>query len=147
MPVRVDSPMASQTTQIYNRFKEEHDEEYTSILMQKRHPLRTGSMITASSREESKSLNSEHGVRIIISASGMMTGGRVLHHAMRILPDEKATVVFVGYQAAGTTGRRVINGEKVKIMKQWIPVKCHIEKIDGFSAHADWKAVCVGFRD
>lgn len=142
LPVRVDSPMASQATQIYNRFAEEHDREYTSILMQKRHPLRTGSMMTTSTREESKKLNSERGTRIIISASGMMTGGRVLHHAMRILPDEDATLVFVGYQAAGTTGRRIQDGEReVKIMKQWIPVKCHVEKIEGFSAHADWKAV------
>lgn len=142
LPVRVDSPMAAQASQIYNRFAEEHDREYTSILMQKRHPLRTGSMLTASSREESKRLNSERGTRIIISASGMMTGGRVLHHAMRILPDENATLVFVGYQAAGTTGRRIQEGEReVKVMKQWIPVKCHIKKIEGFSAHADWKAV------
>lgn len=142
LPVRVDSPMASQATQIYNRFTEEHDEEYTSILMQKRHPLRTGSMVTASSREESKALNKERGTRLIISASGMMAGGRVLHHAMRILPDEKATIVFVGFQAAGTTGRRILDGEKeVKIMKEWIPVNCHIVRIEGFSAHADWKAV------
>lgn len=142
LPVRVDSPMAAQASQIYNRFAEEHDQEYASILMQKRHPLRTGSMLTASSREESKKLNSEKGTRIIISASGMMTGGRVLHHAMRILPDENATLVFVGYQASGTTGRRIQEGEReVKIMKQWVPVKCHIKKIEGFSAHADWKAV------
>lgn len=142
LPVRVDSPMASQASQIYNRFAEEHDREYTSILMQKRHPLRTGSMLTASTRDESKKLNSEKGTRIIISASGMMTGGRVLHHAMRILPDENATLVFVGYQAAGTTGRRIQEGEReVKIMKQWIPVNCHIKKIEGFSAHADWRAV------
>jgi metallo-beta-lactamase family protein len=142
LPVRVDSPMAANATQIYNRFAEEHDREYTSILMQKRHPLRTGSMLTASSREESKALNHERGARIIISASGMMTGGRVLHHAMRVLPDENATLVFVGYQAAGTTGRRIQEGEReVKIMKQWIPVRCHVEKIEGFSAHADWKAV------
>lgn len=142
VPVRVDSPMAAQATQIYNRFREEHDEEYTSILMKKRHPLRTGSMLTASSREESKALNKEHGTRIIISASGMMTGGRVLHHAIRILPDENATLVFVGYQAAGTTGRKIQDGAReVRIMKQEVPVRCHVEKIEGFSAHADWKAV------
>jgi metallo-beta-lactamase family protein len=134
--------MAAQATQVYSRFSEEHDREYTSIMMQKRHPLRTGSLITASSREESKKLNNEKGARIIISASGMMTGGRVLHHAMRILPDENATIIFVGYQAAGTTGRRILNGDReVKIMKNWFPVRCHIEKIEGFSAHADWKAV------
>lgn len=142
LPVRVDSPMASQATQVYNRWREEHDEEYASILMRKRHPLRTGSMQTTSSRDESKALNKETGTRIIISASGMLSGGRVLHHAMRILPDKDATLVFVGYQAAGTTGRRIQDGEhEVRIMKQWIPVRCHVEKVEGFSAHADWKAV------
>ena len=82
------------------------------------------------------------GARIVISASGMLTGGRVLHHAIKILPNENATVIFVGYQAAGTTGRRIQNGEReVKIMKNWVPVRCHIERVEGFSAHADWKAV------
>ena len=142
LPVVVDSPMASQATQVYNRFNEEHDREYASILARKVHPLRTGSMTTASSRDESKKLNDMRGTRIIISASGMLTGGRVLHHAMRVLPNKDATIIFVGYQAAGTTGRRILDGEpEVRIMKSWIPVRCHIEKIEGFSAHADWKAV------
>ncbi len=142
MPVIVDSPMASQATQVYNRFSEEHDEEYASILAKKVHPLRTDWMKTTATREESKQLNNMKGARIIISASGMLTGGRVLHHAMRILPDERATIIFVGYQAAGTTGRRILNGEsEVRIMKQWIPVRCHVERVEGFSAHADWKAV------
>jgi metallo-beta-lactamase family protein len=142
LPVIVDSPMAAQATQVYNRWHEEHDREYASLLAHKTHPLRTASMQTTASRDESKRLNDMKGARIIISASGMLTGGRVLHHAMRILPNENATVIFVGYQAAGTTGRRVQNGEReVRIMKNWIPVKCHIEKVEGFSAHADWKAV------
>jgi metallo-beta-lactamase family protein len=142
LPVVVDSPMAAQATQVYNRWNEEHDEEYASILATKAHPLRTDWMKTTSTREESKQLNNMKGARIIISASGMLTGGRVLHHAMRILPDEKATIVFVGYQAAGTTGRRILDGEReVRIMKQWIPVNCHVERVEGFSAHADWKAV------
>ena len=79
MPVIVDSPMAAQATQVYNRWREEHDEEYASILARQKHPLRTGSMMTTSTREESKALNNEKGTRIIISASGMMTGGRVMH--------------------------------------------------------------------
>ena len=142
LPVVVDSPMAAQATQIYNRWHEEHDEDYASLLAHKRHPLRTGSMSTASTREESKRLNSMRGPRMIISASGMLTGGRVLHHAMRVLPDEDATIIFVGYQAAGTTGRRVQDGEpEVKIMKNWVPVRCHVTKVEGFSAHADWKGV------
>jgi metallo-beta-lactamase family protein len=142
LPVVVDSPMAAQATQVYSRWQEEHDEEYASILAKKKHPLRTTSMTTASSRDESKRLNDMRGPRIIVSASGMLTGGRVLHHAMRILPDEKATIVFVGYQAAGTTGRRIQDGEReVRIMKNRIPVRCHVERVEGFSAHADWKGV------
>jgi metallo-beta-lactamase family protein len=134
--------MAAQATQVYNRWHEEHDREYASLLAHKKHPLRTGSMSTASSRDESKKLNDMRGPRIIISASGMLTGGRVLHHAIRVLPDEKATVVFVGYQAAGTTGRHVQDGDReVRIMKHWVPVNCHVEKVEGFSAHADWKGV------
>lgn len=142
LPVAVDSPMAKQATQVYNRWRDEHDEEYASILSSQRHPLRTSSMVVAGTREESKALNSAKGARIIISASGMLSGGRVLHHALRVLPDPDATIVFVGYQAAGTRGRRVLDGEKeVKIMHSWVPVKCRIEQIGGFSAHADWKAV------
>ena len=142
LPVAVDSPMAKQATQVYNRWREEHDEEYVSILSTQKHPLRTASMTVTGSRDESIALNNQKGARIIISASGMLSGGRVLHHAMRILPDPDATIVFVGYQAAGTRGRRIIDGEdEVKIMRSWIPVKCHVEQISGFSAHADWKAV------
>ena len=142
LPVSVDSPMAAAATAAYSNRREEHDEEYASILTQKRHPLRTHSMVTASSREESKKLNAAKGARVIISASGMMTGGRVLHHALRMVPDPDATIVFVGYQAAGTIGRRILDGEpEVKIMKQWIPVRCRVAKIGGFSAHADWKEV------
>jgi metallo-beta-lactamase family protein len=142
LPVRVDSPMAAAATQIYSRNREEHDEEYASVIEEHRHPLRTRSMLTASTREESKRLNEEKGQRIIISASGMMTGGRVLHHARRMLPDERATVLFVGYQAAGTTGRKILEGSRyVRIMKEDVPVRCHVERIGGLSAHADWAEV------
>ncbi|HEV8367128.1 MAG TPA: MBL fold metallo-hydrolase [Pyrinomonadaceae bacterium] len=142
LPVTVDSPMAAAATTAYANRKEEHDEEYVSILRTQRHPLRTHSMSTASSREESKKLNNAKGARVIISASGMMTGGRVLHHALRLVPDPETTLVFVGYQAAGTTGRRIQNHEpEVKILGQWIPVRCRIAKIGGFSAHADWQEI------
>ena len=142
LPVRVDSPMAAAATQVYSRRTEEQDEGYASVLAQHRHPLRTHSMITASSRDESKRLNEEHGTRIIISASGMMTGGRVLHHAQRFLPDERSTIVFVGYQAAGTIGRRILDGaSEVSIFKHFVPVRCRIERIGGFSAHADYGEV------
>jgi metallo-beta-lactamase family protein len=134
--------MAAAATQIYSRNRDEHDEEYDAVVEQRRHPLRTRSMVTASTREESKRLNEEKGTRVIVSASGMMTGGRVLHHARRILPDESATVLFVGYQAAGTTGRKILDGSRyVRIMKEDVPVRCRVERIGGLSAHADWAEV------
>jgi metallo-beta-lactamase family protein len=148
LPVRVDSPMAAAATQAYSHRTEEQDEDYATVLARREHPLRTHSMLTASTREESKQLNEERGARIIISASGMMTGGRVLHHAVRYLPDDRSTIVFVGYQAAGTIGRRILNGEReVSIFKQQIPVRCHIEQIGGFSAHADWREVLRWLKD
>jgi metallo-beta-lactamase family protein len=142
LPVCVDSPMAAAATTAYANRTEEQDADYASVLARKQHPLRTRSMITSSSKEESKKLNDAKGARVIVSASGMMTGGRVLHHALRMLPDPSATLVFVGYQAAGTPGRRILNGEpEVKILGQLTPVRCRIERIGGFSAHADWQEV------
>jgi metallo-beta-lactamase family protein len=142
LPVCVDSPMAAAATQAYAHRTEEQDEDYATALKTTPTPLRTHSMLACNTRDESKRINSMEGARIVVAASGMMNGGRILHHALRLLPDENATVVFVGYQAAGTLGRRVANGEKqVKVLGQWIPVRCKIEKIGGFSAHSDWKEV------
>ena len=142
LPVAVDSPMAAAATKAYENRKEEQRDDYASVLARVGDPLRTHSMTTTTSREASKQLNDAKGARVIISASGMMTGGRVLHHALRILPDENATVVFVGYQAAGTIGRRIEDGEhEVKVLGQTVPVRCRIERIGGFSAHADWKEI------
>jgi metallo-beta-lactamase family protein len=148
LPVILDSPMASKATKVYANRREEHDEEYVTASAGNVNPLQTHSMTTSTSREDSKRLNKERGARVIISASGMMSGGRVLHHALRVLPDANATVVFVGYQAGGTLGRRVADGEKeVKVLGQWIPVRCQSVKIGGFSAHADWQEVIRWLQD
>jgi metallo-beta-lactamase family protein len=142
LPVCLDSPMAAAATQAYARRTEEQNEDYGDALRTNPTPLRTHSMLVCSTRQESKRLNDLKDARVIVAASGMMSGGRILHHALRLLPDKNAIVVFVGYQAAGTLGRRVADGEKqVKVLGQWIPVRCRIEKIGGFSAHADWKEV------
>jgi metallo-beta-lactamase family protein len=140
LPVCIDSPMAAAATQAYAKRTEEQDQDYADALKTNPTPLRTHNMLACTTRQESKRLNDFKGARVIIAASGMMSGGRILHHALRLLPDKTATVVFVGYQAAGTLGRRVADREKqVKVLGQWIPVRCRIEKIGGFSAHADWK--------
>ena len=142
LPVCLDSPMAAAATAAYAKRTEEQDEDYASVLARPEHPLSTHSMITCSSKEESKRQSEARGARVIVSASGMMTGGRVLHHAERLLPDPETTLLFVGYQAAGTRGRRILNGEtEVKIFGQWVPVRCRIERIGSFSAHADWQEI------
>ena len=142
LPVCLDSPMAAAATAAYANRTEEQDEDYASVLARPQHPLRTHAMIACSSKEESKRQGEARGARVIVSASGMMTGGRVLHHAMRLLPDPETTLLFVGYQAAGTRGRRILNGEpEVKIFGQWVPVRCRIARIGSFSAHADWQEI------
>ncbi|MGQ0762305.1 MAG: MBL fold metallo-hydrolase RNA specificity domain-containing protein [Acidobacteriota bacterium] len=146
LPVCVDSPMADATTRVYAARTEEHDEDYTLALKTDPTPLETRRMLACKTRDDSKRINNMEGAKIVVAASGMMSGGRVLHHALRILPDPNATVVFVGYQAAGTLGRRVADGEQqVKVLGQWIAVRAQIEKIGGFSAHADWKEVLRWF--
>lgn len=87
---------------------------------------------------ESKEVVDRSGPYIVISASGMATGGRVLHHLAHGLPDPRNTALFVGFQAAGTRGRRLIEGEpSVKIFGQWVPVQARIARLNGMSAHAD----------
>jgi metallo-beta-lactamase family protein len=146
LPVCLDSPMADKATRAYAARTEEHDEDYALALKTDPTPLQTRNMLACKTRDDSKRINNMEGAKVVVAASGMMNGGRVLHHALRILPDQNATVVFVGYQATGTLGRRVADGEKqVKVLGQWIAVRCQIEKIGGFSAHADWKEVLRWF--
>ncbi|HWP23597.1 MAG TPA: MBL fold metallo-hydrolase [Candidatus Binatia bacterium] len=138
IPVHIDSPMGIEATEIYSRHTEEHDFETARLLDQDRSPLKTRRMIVHRTPEESKSLNALKGPMIIVSASGMATGGRVLHHLKHRLPDPDTTVLLVGYQAEGTRGRSLQDGAKeIKMLGEVIPVRAKIKLLDGFSAHAD----------
>lgn len=138
LPIYLDSPMAQQVTQIYLRHPEDVDEKMLQLLEKISDPLSTTQLTYVGSNEDSKALNSLKEPFIVISASGMATGGRVLHHLKNRLPDENNTVLFVGYQAEGTRGRDIIAGAKrVKMLGTEVMVAAHIEKISGFSAHAD----------
>jgi metallo-beta-lactamase family protein len=98
----------------------------------------TTRMTTVASVQESKDLTAARTPAIVIASSGMATGGRVLHHLAAALPDPRNTVLFVGYQAAGTRGRTLCDGAKqVKLHGQFVPVAARIERIDSMSAHAD----------
>ena len=138
LPVAVDSPMGSEATRLYVKHETDHDFDMQRIRNLRRNPLATRNFSLVQGRAGSKALNDASGSAIIISASGMATGGRVLHHLARWLPDPASTVIFAGYQAVGTRGRRLQDGEKqIKIHGQIIPVRAHIESISSLSAHAD----------
>jgi len=90
--------------------------------------------------EESKAIGRRTGPMIVISASGMATGGRILHHLKRFLPEENNTVLMVGYQSAGTRGRALVDGaEEIKIQGQYVPVRSKVVRAEGLSAHADYR--------
>ena len=137
--VFVDSPMACDATPIYLAHPQEHDLVMRSLVERNRTPLATRRTQFITSAQESRRLNGFEGPGVIISASGMATGGRVLHHLAHRLPDPKNTVLFVGYQAEGTRGRRMLDGEStVRIHGRDVPVRAHVTSVSGFSAHADW---------
>jgi metallo-beta-lactamase family protein len=138
LPIFVDSPMACDATPLYLAHREDHDPEMQRELMEGRRPLQPSFVEFARSVEESKALNGRHGPMIIISASGMATGGRVLHHLAQRLPDPNTIVVFTGYQAGGTRGRKLLEGvPEIRIHGVPVTVKARITQIRGFSAHAD----------
>lgn len=140
LPLFVDSPMACDATPIYLAHAHEHDFEMKNIIGDGHEPLRTARTRFVTSSKESKAINGFRGPGIIVSASGMATGGRVLHHLKHRLPDAKSTVLFVGYQSEGTRGRRLLQGEQqVKLLGELVDVRAKILNISGFSAHADWR--------
>jgi metallo-beta-lactamase family protein len=137
VPVFVDSPMAVEALGYYGKRVAELDED----MREEGKPLAsfaTRRFQTVSSAQQSAELVASRTPAVIISASGMATGGRVLHHLKRVLPDGRNTVLFVGYQAPGTRGRALVEGaQEVKIHGQFIPVSARVERIDSMSAHAD----------
>ncbi|MCY1079186.1 MBL fold metallo-hydrolase [Archangium lansingense] len=139
LDVFVDSPMACDATPIYLAHAEEHDLDMSAIVKRGESPLATKRTRFITSPQESKRINLVDGPGIIISASGMATGGRILHHLKYRLPDPRNTVLFVGYQSDGSRGRRMLDGEKeIKIHGQMVRVEAQLRTVSGFSAHADW---------
>lgn len=138
LPIFLDSPMAREATETYRSCALEHDAEMRELVREGVEPLVPPNLVTVGRVDESKRLNSLTGPAIIISASGMATGGRILHHLRQRLPDPSNTVVFVGYQADGTRGRRILDGEgEVKIFGEMVPVRAQVRSIQSLSAHAD----------
>jgi metallo-beta-lactamase family protein len=138
VPVYIDSPMAVSATEIFKKNAYCFDEETKQLIFSGDNPLEFKNLHFVQDHRESMRLNSSEEPKVIISASGMCTAGRVRHHLKHRLWDRNNTVIFVGYQAIGTLGRMLKDGiKKVKLLGEDIVVKAEIVSIDGFSGHAD----------
>jgi metallo-beta-lactamase family protein len=136
IPVYLNSPMAVDATAIFNHFKSEHrlTPEQSYALCHTAHMV--------NSIEASKQLNETKGPMIILSASGMATGGRVVHHLKAFAPNPNNTILFAGFQAAGTRGAAMLDGvESIKIHGEYVPVRAKVELISNLSAHADFSEI------
>jgi metallo-beta-lactamase family protein len=139
LPVYVDSPMAVDAFEIYCDHGEEHDLEMNRLKSNGKNPLVPSRVTFTRSVEQSKAINEHRFPAIIISANGMATGGRIVHHLIQRLPDDRNTVVFVGFQAAGTRGRYLVEGARtIRLYGEDYPVRAQIRSIQGFSAHGDY---------
>jgi len=139
LPVYIDSPMAVDAFELFQAHKEEHDFEMKRLERAGTNPLQSQRVTFARTVEESKAINDHRFPSIIISANGMATGGRILHHLINRITDERNSVVFVGFQAAGTRGRLLSEGARhIRIFGVDYPVRAAIHIIDSFSAHADY---------
>lgn len=132
VPTFLNSPMAIDATELFTASRGQHrlsDEEVVEL---------RDSVELVRSVEESKVLTSRRGPMVVLSASGMLTGGRVLHHLFQVLPDHRSTVVLAGFQAAGTRGEALANGaSSVRVFGEDIRVKARVVQLDSLSAHAD----------
>ncbi len=139
-PIKVflDSPMAIRVTEVFKNHPEFYDEEMRQRIGQELSPFSFPGLTMTMTTDESKAINRIRQGAMIIAGSGMCTGGRIKHHLANNISRPECTVLFVGYQANGTLGRHIVNGaEEVRIFGQMRQIKAKIERIGGFSAHAD----------
>ena len=138
VPVFVDSPMAIKAVEICMRYTGEFNEEALELIRKYGSPLEWQGFTFAAKQEESKQINDQHYPCIIVSSSGMVTGGRVLHHLMHRLSDPRNQVIFIGFQAPGTRGAIIKSGAKsVRIFSEEVYIRAHVDALEQFSDHAD----------
>lgn len=136
--VFLDSPMAITATELYQRAAGEHDEEMAALVAGRANPFGAERFARCRTVDQSKALNVRGTPAVIVAASGMAEGGRVVHHLKQRLGDRRSTVLFVGYQAAGTRGRALVDGaDEVAIHGSPVPVRAEIRYLRSLSAHAD----------
>ena len=142
VPVYLDSPMAAEVTDIFRRHRECFDEEAWQRINSGDPPLRFPGLRMVRSAEQSKAINRLRDPAIIMATSGMCTAGRIKHHLVHNITRPECSILFVGYQAHGTLGRQIVDGNaEVRILGRRWPVRAAVERIDGFSGHADAAAL------
>ncbi len=140
MPVYVDSPMATATTLLYNQPGDDLDADLKVDLSEGNSPFRSDLVRFIRDRNMSKSLNEASGPIVVISGSGMLTGGRITHHLVAHVSDPSTVVIFTGYQAEGTLGRKLLEGAPtVRLFGHEVDVRARVERLDMLSAHADYE--------
>ncbi|WP_297834713.1 MBL fold metallo-hydrolase RNA specificity domain-containing protein [Thermomonas sp.] len=140
--IHLDSPMASKVVQVYDRHHELFDAEAREVWRGTPNPFRLPNLRVTESAEESMAINRLHSGAIIIAGNGMASGGRILHHMRQNLPRRQTRIVFVGYQAEGTIGRRLVEGARwVRIHGHDVRVNAFRHTVGGLSAHADQAAL------
>lgn len=138
VPVFIDSPLAIKATEVYRKYKKYFNQKAQDLIASGDRLFQFPRLTFTRAVEESRAINDVPPPKIIIAGSGMSNGGRILHHERRYLSDPKSTILFIGYQAAGTLGRRIFDKEKeVNIFKERIPVRCRVKAIGAYSSHAD----------
>jgi metallo-beta-lactamase family protein len=141
VPVWIDSPMAVEATDVFRRHAAEHDFAEAKMAGVAE-ALASPFVRMAKTAEESKAINAHKGPGIVIASSGMMNGGRILHHLAQRLPDPKTTVLVAGFQAIGTRGRSLIDGAKfLRIHGRDVPVRAVVRRVDALSGHADRREI------
>jgi metallo-beta-lactamase family protein len=138
IPVFIDSPMAIKAVEIFLKYREEFTDDARALVEKYGSPLEWSGFHFAPKQEDSKKINEVRYPCIIVSSSGMVTGGRILHHLMLRLPDPRSQVLFIGFQAPGTRGEIIKSGARsVRIFSQEIPIRAQIAALEQFSDHAD----------
>jgi metallo-beta-lactamase family protein len=145
--VFLDSPMAAAITKVFHKHRDLYDEKMKDLIKNHASPFNFPGLKIIETVDQSKSINHIRGTIMVISGSGMCTGGRIKHHLVNNISRAESTIMFVGYQATGTLGRRIIDGEKeVRILGQQHEVNAQIARIHGFSAHADKNELLAWLR-
>jgi len=147
LPVFADSPMAIEAMKVFLKHQDEFDPDTQELIRKHGSPFTWQGFHFAPTRQDSMRINQNQMPAIIISSSGMLAGGRVLHHLAQRLPDPRCTVVFVGFQAVGTRGQALQSGKPtIKIHGMEVPVRAQIETLGQFSDHADYQEILAWLK-